>query len=205
MAKDAWDKFEIVAKLILTAAIAAIGIHYTTIYQEEQNKINKTKIESEVLRAVMKGGEEQRKIALVLAPFIAERFNDEEFEEMIIEASHYQGNYESVRLLAKEKELERSIDASKEKTKIILQRELDAVSMRRTLLAADNYYKVESFKNAALEYENATEYVPQGISVDLELLRMARLNISEQPELASNQYRRFFAHLREPISPGDKR
>lgn len=205
MAKDNWDKFDILAKLAVTACIAIIGIRYTTIYQEEQNKINKTKIETEILKAAIKGDEEQRNIALVLAPFIAKRFDDKEFEDMILQASFFDGNYESVRLLAQERRITRSLESSKPDTKEILRRELSAVSLRRALNAADNYFKVEAYTEAALEYEKATSLVPQGATVDLNILKGARQNLDDGAEVASRKYRQFFSKLRNPLSPGDMR
>ena len=203
MAKDKWDKFDIVSKLVVTAFIAIIGLRYTIIYKEEQNKINKTEIEVEIIKASIEGNENQRNIAIVLASFIAKRFDDKEFEDMILQVSFIKDNYESVRLLAQARELERSLASSGRETKEILRRELYSVSLRRVLNAADNYFKAEAYTEAALEYERATSLVSQGIPVELKVLKDAREDLVEGAETASRKYRQFFSQFINPRGPGD--
>ncbi len=76
------------------------------------------------------------------------------------------------------------------------QKTLPNLSLKEILNSADNFYKVEHFSKALLEYEKATDLVPFGVKVDLRVLEEARKNIDTDPEKSCKQYRIFFEAVR---------
>ncbi len=90
----------------------------------------------------------------------------------------------------------RSRDPESEEIRTKEQKTLPKLSLKEILNSADNFYKVEHFSKALLEYEKATDLVPFGVKVDLRYLEEARKNIKENPEKSCKLYRKYFEKAR---------
>lgn len=196
MKNNHWEKFDILSRIIVTLTIAAVGWYFTATYQKEQHELNKTQLESEILKTAINGNENERMLAIKFAALIAEKFDDKEFEKIILEISYSEDNTDAVRLRARKRFLELSLDDPNPTVRKMAQNDLHSISLKEILISADNYYKVEHFSKSAMSYEKATSLVPLGAHVDLNTLEEARNNLDQNPEKACSLYRKFFSQLR---------
>lgn len=196
MKNNHWEKFDILSRIIVTLTIAAVGWYFTATYQKEQHELNKTQLESEILKTAINGNENERMLAIKFAALIAEKFDDKEFEKIILEISYSEDNTDAVRLRARKRFLELSLDDPNPTVRKMAQNDLHSISLKEILISADNYYKVEHFSKSAMSYEKATILVPLGAHVDLNTLEEARNNLDQNPEKACSLYRKFFSQLR---------
>lgn len=196
MDKDNWDKLEVVGKILFPVIIAIGGWYLSYIYQWEQKELAKAKLETEILKTAINGNEQERKLAIDFARFIANKFHDHEFEKIILNISYSEDNTDSVRLKARKRFLELSSTNSDPKISETAKKDLLNISLKETLTSADNFFKVQHYSEAANEYEKATSLVPFGSQIDLNTLEKAREKLDIDNEISSNEYRKFFSILR---------
>lgn len=196
MKNNHWRKIDILSRIIISLTIALVGWYFTATYQKEQHELNKTQLEAEILKIAINGNDDEKILAIKFASLIAEKFDDKEFEKIILEISYSEGNTDAVRLRARRGFLELSLNDPNPVIREISQNDLDIILLKDALIAADNYFKVEHFSKSAMGYEKATSLVPFGAHVDLNILEKARNNLDATPEQACRLYREFFAHFR---------
>lgn len=196
MKKTNWEKLDIISRIIISLTIACVGWYFTDTYQKEQHELNKTQLESEILKTAINGNDNEKKLAIKFASIIAKKFDDKEFEKIILEISYSEENTDTVRLKARKRFLELSLDDPNPIIREISQKNFNIISLKDALIPADNYFKVEHFSKSAMGYEEATSLVPLGTNIDLSILEKARNNLVENPEKACLLYRKFFAQFR---------
>jgi len=185
--KDVWDKTGIILKVIMPVVIAGIGWHFTSTYKSAQNELartqiaiqselTKTQIESEIMKTLISGNENERKLAIEFALLIARKFGDKNFERIVLEISGTKDPSPEVRKVA-EKQLLQTI--------------------RGILKSANISFDAGHFYDAAQEYESATRFIPPDVKVDKSLLDKARSEIESDPEQACIDYRTFFSKFIE--------
>jgi DNA-binding protein YbaB len=185
--KDRWDKTGIILKVIMPVVIAGIGGYFTSTYKsaqnelartqiEIQNELTKTQIESGILKSLISGNENERKLAIEFALLIAQKFGDKDFERIVLEISGTKDPSPEVRKVA-EKQLLQTI--------------------RGILKSANISFNAGHFYDAAQEYESATRFIPPDVKVDKSLLDKARSEIESDPKLACINYRKFFSRFIE--------
>lgn len=190
--KGLWGKLDICGRIAISLIIPVVGWYLAHIYQVGQQELSRAQIETEILNIVIKGNDFERKLALDFARDIAKKFNDEEFETIILKIANTGGFSEEIRIKAQKNFQKRFLNDPNPIVREIAQKKLLRLSLKETLNLADNFYKVEHFSKASLEYEKATSSVPFGAKVDLKYLEEARKNIDLDPEKSSKQYRKFF-------------
>ena len=196
MKDNHWDIFDIFSRIIITLTIAAVGWYFTATYQKEQCELKKTQLQSEILKTAINGNENEKLLAIQFASSIAEKFDDKEFEKIILEISYSEDNTDAVRLRARKRFLELSLDDPNHIIREMAQNDLHSISIKEALITADNYFKVEHFSKSAMSYEKATIFIPIGAHADLNTLEKARNNLDQNPEKACHQYRNFFSQFR---------
>ncbi|MCP4986784.1 MAG: hypothetical protein GY928_12255 [Colwellia sp.] len=194
--KEFWDKLDICAKIAIPLIIGLGGWYFSYIYKIEQQAINRTQIEIEILKILIKGNEIEKKIAIDFASSFAKKFNDEEFEEIVLQIASTENLTEAVRIKAQKNYQKKTLSDPNPVVRDVAQKTLYKLSLIEALNLADNFYKVEHYSNAVWEYERATSFVPFRSKVNLKYLEEARKNIDLNPEEACNQFRKFYMPLR---------
>lgn len=193
MKKDKWEITDILSRIFISITIAAVGWYFSSTYQREQQELTKTKLETEILKSAIVGNEKEKILAMKFASLVAIKFEDKEFERIILEISYSEDNTEMVRQRARKRFLELSLDDPDPIIKEIARRDLDKMSLQQSLVIAGGYYQDRLFSKSAYTYEQATSLVPLGTHVDLNILEKARDNIDQSPENACVLYKSFFS------------
>lgn len=185
--KDRWDKTGIISKgiatIIIPIVIAVIGWRFTNSYKSAQNELTKTQIaiqseltktqiESEILKILISGNENERKLAVEFALVTARKFGDKDFERIVLQVSGTKDPSPEVRKVAEKEFLP---------------------TIKEIVKSAKISFNAGHFYDAAQEYESATRFIPPDAKVDKSLLEKARSEIESYPQQACIDYQKFFS------------
>lgn len=172
--KDSWDKADIISRAIIPIIIALIGFYFTITYKAAQIKLTKAHIESEIIKTLIVGNENQRKLSVEFALVTAEKFGDKDFKRIVLEVSGTKDPSPEVRKVAEKQLLQ---------------------TVRQILKGAIISFNAGYFYDAAQEYESAIRFIPPDVKVDKPLLEKARSEIESDPQQACIYYRTFFSKV----------
>ncbi len=159
---------------LIPIVIAAIGWYFTITYKSAQNELTKTQIETEILKILISGNENERKLAAEFALATARKFGHKDFERIVLEVSGTKDPSPEVRKVVKESSLQ---------------------TIREIVRSAKISFDAGNFYDAAQEYESATRFISPDAKIDKSLLEKARSEIKSDPEKACIDYQRFFSKL----------
>jgi hypothetical protein len=172
--KDRWDKASIIVKAAIPLIVAVLGLYFSNIYNSAQNELTKSHIESEILKSLMDGNVDERKLALEFALAFARKFNDEGFERIVLQVSGTKDPSPEVRKIVKQP---------------LMQTLTGLLKSAKVSCDAGHFY------DGAMEYESATRFIPHDATMDEPLLKKAKSETEADPQKACADYQHFFSRL----------